>query len=78
MTKPPFYRASMGLDYRCVPIKNNSCQQYPVACTFLGKTSTGKYVCMERDIHGRLPCLDRPIIFLSEENYLKHRLMGEI
>ncbi len=78
MTEPPFYRASTGLDYRRIPIKNNSCQQYPVTCVFFRMTSTRGYVCMERDIHGRFPCIDRPAIFLSEENYLKHRLMGEI
>ena len=78
MTEPPFYRASTELDYRRIPIKNNSCRQYPVTCTFFSMTSTEGCVCAGRDIHGRSPCNDRPVIFLSEENYLEHRLMGEI
>ena len=78
MTEPPLYRSSAGFDYRRIPVKNNSCQQYPVTCAFFGMTLTEGYVCTERGIHGRSPCFDQPVIFILQEDYLKHRLMGEI
>lgn len=77
MTESDTYRASDGVDYCRVPIKISSCQQLPLRCAFYKTTPTGGYDCYERDIHGHYPCRDALVIFLTREQYLEHRLMGE-
>lgn len=77
MTHPDTYRASDGIDYHRIPINNNSCQQLPLSCVFFKMTATLGYACKERDLHGRFPCYDAPVIFIPRQQYLELRLMGE-
>lgn len=77
MNNHQIYRASTGIDYLRIPTENNSCLPLPAQCAFfLGDGSVP--CCTERDIRTALPCGNEPVISLTREKYLEHRLVGEL
>ncbi len=55
-----------------VPNYNNSCQMLPLNCMFY----QGDFTCA-RSNEGFLPCRAAPVIFITKEQYLELRLVGD-